>query len=184
MAIPKVSCLGQQRKADCSLICRSPGPFHKTCINLASAASVWPLNSFTFKMAQSINMVAMTAHVQVPISCLLGPVSGLFQCRTRLCWLIVRLLQLLSWILLNCQVSHLKFGHGAISLSLNIYPNRGGWLMASLLQSTVSDPASVTHWIALFNRAGTLLQLPKRGGKRHNLTVTIKSRISSFSATA
>ena len=48
----------------------------------------------------------------------------------------------------------------------------------------MSDPASATHWIALFNWAGTVLQPPKRGGKRHNLTATIKSRISSFAATA
>jgi len=44
----------------------------------------------------------------------------------------------------------------------------------------VSDPASATHLTALFNWAGTVLQPPKRGGKRHNLTATIKSRISSF----
>jgi len=55
--------------------------------------------------------------------------------------------------------------------------------LASLLRSIVSDPASATHLTALFNWAGTVLQPPKRGGKRHNLTATIKSRISSFAAT-
>jgi len=56
--------------------------------------------------------------------------------------------------------------------------------LASLLRSIVPDPASATHWIALFNWAGTVLQPPKREGKRHSLTATIKSRISSLSATA
>ena len=54
--------------------------------------------------------------------------------------------------------------------------------LASVLQSIVSDPAAATNWIALFNWAGTILQPPKRGGKRHNLTATIRNRISSFSA--
>jgi len=91
---------------------------------MASAGSVWPLGSFTFEMAQSIKMVPVIAHAQVPISCLSGPVSDLFQCRTRLCWLVVRLLRLPSGFLLKCQFSHLALGHRAISLSLNTYPNR------------------------------------------------------------
>lgn len=56
--------------------------------------------------------------------------------------------------------------------------------LASALRSIVSDPSSVTNWTALFNWAGSILQPPKRGGKRHNLTATIKNRISCFSSTA
>ena len=54
--------------------------------------------------------------------------------------------------------------------------------LASVLRLIVSAPASASNWIALFNWAGSILQPPKRGGKRHNVTATIKSRISAFSA--
>ena len=50
-----------------------------------------------------------------------------------------------------------------------------------MLRSIVSNQVLASNWIALFNWAGTILQPPKREEKRHNLTATIKSRISSFS---
>jgi len=55
--------------------------------------------------------------------------------------------------------------------------------LASVLRSIVSDPASVSNWTGLFQWDGTILQPPKRGGKRHNLSSAIKNRITSFSPT-
>ena len=54
--------------------------------------------------------------------------------------------------------------------------------LASLLRKIVSSPDSVPNWLALLNWGCTVLQSPKRGGKRHNLARTIKQRISSYSA--
>ena len=54
--------------------------------------------------------------------------------------------------------------------------------LSSLLRKIVSSPDSVPNWLALLNWGCTVLQRPKRGGKRHNLARTIKQRISSFSA--
>ena len=71
----------------------------------------------------------MTANIIIINNSLLGLVSRLFQCRTRLCWLVVRLLRLPGRILLKCQVSCLAFGHRALSLSSNTYPNRRGRLV-------------------------------------------------------
>jgi len=48
----------------------------------------------------------------------------------------------------------------------------------------VSDPASVTNWLGLLHWGGSILQPAKRGGKRHNLSTTLKNRISSFAAAA
>ena len=53
--------------------------------------------------------------------------------------------------------------------------------LASILRSVVSDAASVSNWQALFHWAASILQPAKRGGKRHNLSSTVKKRISSFS---
>jgi len=46
----------------------------------------------------------------------------------------------------------------------------------------VQDSQSVTKWLDLFNWSANILQLPKRGGKRHNLSASIRKRISAFSA--
>ena len=56
--------------------------------------------------------------------------------------------------------------------------------LAALLRSAVSKPECVANWIGLFNWGGAILHPPKCGGKRHNLSTTIKSCISSFKATA
>ena len=56
--------------------------------------------------------------------------------------------------------------------------------LSSLLRSVVSNPASVNNWLGLFNWAGSILQPAKRGGKRHNLSTTLRNRISSFAASA
>ena len=37
--------------------------------------------------------------------------------------------------------------------------------------------------VGLFNWTGTVLHPPKRGGRRHNLSATIKDRISTFKPT-
>jgi len=50
--------------------------------------------------------------------------------------------------------------------------------LASLLRSIVQYPSLVGKWLDLFNWGGAVLKPPKRGGKRHNLTSTIKKRIS------
>ena len=55
--------------------------------------------------------------------------------------------------------------------------------LATLLRSVVSNPRCVTNWVGLFNWTGTVLHPPKRGGRRHNLSATIKDRISTFKPT-
>jgi len=54
--------------------------------------------------------------------------------------------------------------------------------LASLLRSIVQDPVPITKWTNLFNWGGAILKPPKRGGKRHNVSATIKKRISTFPA--
>ena len=51
-----------------------------------------------------------------------------------------------------------------------------------MLQSIVQEPSSVAKWLDLFNWGGAILKPPKRGGKRHNLSATIRKRISTFPA--
>jgi len=45
--------------------------------------------------------------------------------------------------------------------------------LASLLRKIVSSPYSVPKWLALLNWGRTVLQPPKRGGKRHNMITTL-----------
>ena len=54
--------------------------------------------------------------------------------------------------------------------------------LTSLLRSIVQEPASVAKWLDLFNFGGAILKPPKRGGKRHNLSATVRKRISTFPA--
>ena len=54
--------------------------------------------------------------------------------------------------------------------------------LASLLRKVVANPGSSSGWLDLFNWSQAVLRAPKRGGKRHNLSSTIKHRISSFAA--
>ena len=53
--------------------------------------------------------------------------------------------------------------------------------LAKLLRSVVAHPDVLDNWISLFNWSGSILLPPKRSGKRHNLTATIKKRIEEFS---
>ena len=56
--------------------------------------------------------------------------------------------------------------------------------LASLLRNTVTHPEVAANWLAVFNWSGTILSVPKRGGKKHNLTSCIKKRVASFSSLA
>ena len=56
--------------------------------------------------------------------------------------------------------------------------------LASLLREVVSHSETLANWISVFNWPAFILQPPKRGGRRHNLTTTIRSRISTFSGSA
>jgi hypothetical protein len=53
--------------------------------------------------------------------------------------------------------------------------------LAGLLRAAASHPEVSDNWLAIFDWSGSILLPPKRGGKRHNLTSTIKKRICSFS---
>lgn len=55
--------------------------------------------------------------------------------------------------------------------------------LAGLLRTVANRAENPDNWIALFRWAGSILQPPKRGGKRHNLTSVLKKRIQSFSGT-
>ena len=55
-------------------------------------------------------------------------------------------------------------------------------LLASLLRSIAQDPVPVTKWTDLFNWGGAILKPPKRGGKRHDLSATVRKCISTFPA--
>ena len=55
--------------------------------------------------------------------------------------------------------------------------------LSSVLRAIVAKPGDYNNWLAMFNWSSTILQPPKRGGKRHNLSNTIKKRISDFTPT-
>ena len=48
--------------------------------------------------------------------------------------------------------------------------------LTRLLQNVLGDPDTEDHWVALLGFGGNVLLKPTRGGKRHNLSNTIKSR--------
>ena len=52
--------------------------------------------------------------------------------------------------------------------------------LTSLLQAVVACPSTESNWTALFDWASIVLQPPKRAGKRHPLSSTIRRRISDF----
>jgi len=56
--------------------------------------------------------------------------------------------------------------------------------LASILRAIVARRENRTNWLSLVNWSSLVLQPPKRGGKRHNVTNTIKKRISEFQPTA
>ena len=55
--------------------------------------------------------------------------------------------------------------------------------LAGLLRSITNQPDIVLNWYTLFQWVGTVLEAPKRSGKKHNVATCIKKRIASFSLT-
>src|SRR6218665_2712031 len=56
-------------------------------------------------------------------------------------------------------------------------------LLATIINRILADPTSVHQWQCLLSFAAVVLEQPVRGGRRHNLTATIKKRADSFSTT-
>ena len=54
--------------------------------------------------------------------------------------------------------------------------------LAGVLRAIVAKPHDYCNWLSLFNWSTSILHPPKRGGKRHNLTNSIKKRILIFQA--
>jgi len=52
--------------------------------------------------------------------------------------------------------------------------------LAGVRRAIVARPADGDNWVSLFSWSSHILQTPKRGGKRHNLTNVVKKRISEF----
>jgi len=55
---------------------------------------------------------------------------------------------------------------------------------AHLLRQAVMHPDISSHWKVVLDWVGSVLYLAKRGGKRHNLTATIRSRLTSRQSSA
>ena len=53
--------------------------------------------------------------------------------------------------------------------------------LADIFRKISADPSNHDKWIALFRWAGSVLQPPRRSGKRHNFTSVVKKRIQTFS---
>ena len=56
--------------------------------------------------------------------------------------------------------------------------------LAGLRREVATHPEVLSNWISVFNWSAVILPPPKRGGKRHNLTITIKNRVASFSGSS
>jgi len=52
--------------------------------------------------------------------------------------------------------------------------------LAGLLRAIVARPEVESNWVSIFNWSSKILQTPKCGSKRHNLTNQVKKRISEF----
>ena len=52
--------------------------------------------------------------------------------------------------------------------------------LAKLLRGVTAQPGDAKNWLAVLNWGSSILAVPKRGGKRHNVTSVIKKRIASF----
>ena len=52
--------------------------------------------------------------------------------------------------------------------------------LAKLLRGVTAQPGDAKKWLAVLNWGSFILAVPKRGGKRHNVTSVIKKRIASF----
>src|SRR6218665_1711782 len=53
-------------------------------------------------------------------------------------------------------------------------------LLAMIINRILADPTSVHQWQCLLSFAAVVLEQPMRGGRRHNLTATIKKRAESY----
>lgn len=53
--------------------------------------------------------------------------------------------------------------------------------LAGLLRSAAAHPETIASWLAIFNWGGTILCLPKRGDRSHNLSSCIKQRVADYS---
>jgi len=53
-------------------------------------------------------------------------------------------------------------------------------LLATIINRILADPTSVHQWQCLLSFAAVVLEQPMRGGRRHNLTATIKKRAESY----
>jgi hypothetical protein len=54
--------------------------------------------------------------------------------------------------------------------------------LSALLDRVVVKPSELTAWTSLMRWSQIVLPLPKRGGKKHNITSVVKKRIDTFSA--
>jgi len=52
--------------------------------------------------------------------------------------------------------------------------------LAKLLCEGTAHPCIAKNWLAVLNWGSSILTVPKRGGKRHNVTSVIKKQITSF----
>lgn len=56
--------------------------------------------------------------------------------------------------------------------------------LAGLLRNVGSHPEVEANWTSIFNWAGVILAVPKRGGRKNNLTSCIKTRLDSYLPTS
>lgn len=54
--------------------------------------------------------------------------------------------------------------------------------LAALLRAATDHPEAEENWFAVMNWSSSILQPPTRGGKRHNVSNTIRKRIAEFSS--
>jgi len=52
--------------------------------------------------------------------------------------------------------------------------------LAKLLRQVTAQPGVTDHWLSVLNWSAAVLGVPKRGGKKHNVTSTVQKRIASF----
>src|SRR6218665_1069960 len=55
-----------------------------------------------------------------------------------------------------------------------------GRLLTTIINKILADPSTLHHWQVLLSFAAIVLEQPMRGGKRHNLTSTIKKQTEDF----
>jgi hypothetical protein len=52
--------------------------------------------------------------------------------------------------------------------------------LSKLLRQVTAQPGNSSNWVAVLNWGASILPIPKRGGKRHNVNSVIKKRIDTF----